>query len=79
MFWELHRHRPAGWGPTPLPYRDVVAWLDANDVTEPNLRSDLLTLVGAMDTTWLEWAIEQQKQRNETARRESERRRVNRG
>lgn len=60
LFWQLHRCRQNGMGPSPLSVTDIVALFDICDISKVE-RLDTFELIKAMDVDWLAWANEQVK------------------
>jgi hypothetical protein len=63
-FLDLHRHRPTGWGASPLPLESIVAWMDLHGVDD---RAQMFELISALDAEWLE-VVRKKEQQNDNAR-----------
>ena len=64
-FTQLHRQRPCGFAPGPIPMADMQAWLDLHEIRDLDDRMELVELIAAMDAEYLAWAA---KKREEDAR-----------
>ena len=62
-FAELHRHRPTGFGPSPIPVVKIAAWLDLHQVHGLEDRLEYLDLIGVLDTEWLAWAVKRKEEK----------------
>ena len=73
-FSELHEARTS----PRLSILEIVAWLDLNEVLDPELRREYYAVVTKMDQAWKDWADANSKSRNGRPRNESGRQRSNR-
>ena len=56
LFWQLHRSRQCGFGPSPLSVTDITACLELYAVIG---KVECYELIVSMDQEWLKWADEQ--------------------
>jgi hypothetical protein len=61
-FVALHATRPLGFGPGPISFTEIEAWLRLHGITRPGDKEDYAYLIRALDRTWLR----QQAQHGET-------------
>lgn len=63
-FWRLSNARPSsGFGPLPIPFTEMAAYLDLHRVTDLGVRETFVAYVQALDAEWLGWAARQAKER----------------
>jgi hypothetical protein len=65
-FNQLHSTRQSGFGLNPISTADIDIWLKLHNV-ENSL--DYYDLILAMDTEWLKWASDKQKQEHEAKKK----------
>jgi len=56
LFWQLHKSRQCGFGPSPLSVMDIKAATELYAVADP---VECYELIVSMDQEWLKWASEE--------------------
>jgi hypothetical protein len=60
-FNDLTDERPRGFGHYPIPRSAIVQWCRDEAVDDPDLRDDIIFLVRELDRTWIEYAVQKEK------------------
>lgn len=60
-FVELSATRPIGFGPGPITFTEIDAWLHLHGVTHAGDKEDYAYLIRALDQAWLKWQGERDR------------------